>query len=72
MTELGDRIAEAIELSDYNQRYRLIGNYCAHRLADAVIAALGMVQETDYGTTYPRLLVTDQRLIRYVTDWKAD
>lgn len=40
-------------------------------MADAVIRELDMVQETNYGTTYPRFPVTDQRLTRWVTKWKA-
>jgi len=40
-------------------------------IADVLIHELGMTQETNYGTTYPRYPVTDQRLTRWVTEWKA-
>jgi hypothetical protein len=41
------------------------------KTADLVIAELDMVQETNYGTTYPRWPVTNRRLTRWVTKWKV-
>lgn len=41
----------------------------AARLADTLIRELGLTAEYDYGTTYPKVPVTDVKYVRYVTDW---
>lgn len=64
--DLRTRIAAIIE------SVGTIDGCCADLAAKAVIGELGLTQETDYGTTYPNVPVTDRKYTRHVTEWTAE
>ena len=71
MSELRDRIAAAI----YNDNGFGWSRYMCEEAAEAVIAELGMWEQTGNNAAYPQVIPCADYLRthhRYVTDWKAD
>jgi hypothetical protein len=65
MSDLRDRIADAIQHCVFNQKWYRVGPYAAAQYADAVIEELGLRQERkEVVKTPPKLVFT-----RYVTQW---
>lgn len=65
--ELRDRIAAVLT----KDAFGLTTLTTVRRQAEAIIAELGLTQETSYGTTYPKVPVIDREYHRWVTDWRA-